>query len=678
MVSNTYDPSTATLKSVSHFGHLDQTFAYNADGTLYTKQDGNNYVTTYTNYKRGIPQNISYPNGTAESAVVNNIGLITSFTNAAGSVFGYGYDALGRLTSITYPSADTVAWSPTTVTFSKASTAYNDLAAGHWQQEIVTGTGHTVYHYDGFWRPVYTDRWDANNSAGTRRIVKYQYDFNGNTTFESYPQRSAASTTTGVASTFDALSRPLTVSSDSELGTLTSSYSYNSGFQSSHTDNRSHHTAYGYQAFDQPVTDAITSIQSEENVNVNISRDVFGKALSITRTDGTKTETKNYVYDGYQRLCKTIEPETKATIQDYDGANNVQWRAPGQNLLSTTSCDTSSVPAASKITYGYNAVNQLTSTTYGDNSPSISINYTGDGLPYTVSSNGAVWTYTYNKRRLNERESLVYGSATYNIDRQYDANGSVSQLTYPVDGLKVTYAPNALGEPTQVGTYATGITRYPNGAVATFTYGNGIAHSTTQNARGLPGLVTDTNVIKDQYTYDENANVSGISDQLQSLSTRTMLYDGLDRLKTVSAPSMWGTASYTYDGLDNLTSTTITTGSSARTLNHNFDPTTNLLSSTTNGPAAFNFAYQYDARGNITTRGAQSYTFDLGNRMSAAPGRATYTYDGWGRRSTVVGTDGQTRVQVYSRVGQLLYTTAGTASPTKFIYLDNHVIAEVK
>jgi YD repeat-containing protein len=111
---------------------------------------------------------------------------------------------------------------------------------------------------------------------------------------------------------------------------------------------------------------------------------------------------------------------------------------------------------------------------------------------------------------------------------------------------------------------------------------------------------------------------------------------------------------------------------------HNIDYTTNRLASITNGPANFNFSYGYDAQGNITNRGAQTYQFDLANRMTAAPGRATYVYDGLGRRVSVVGTDGVNRIQVYSQAGQLLYVAPSGGSGTKYIYLHNHQIAEVK
>lgn len=417
-----------------------------------------------------------------------------------------------------------------------------------------------------------------------------------------------------------------------------------------------------------------------ENVLLTIARDIFDKPTSITRSGGNKSATRSYVYDLNERLCKTIEPETGATVQDYDAANNVLWRATGLSLPAS-SCDTASVPSAKKMTFTYDAMNRLKATTFGDASPGISRTYTADGLPGTIVSSGSTWTNTYNKRRLNEKESLNYGGALYDIVRRYDANGSLAQLTYP-DRTTVAYNPNALGEPRQVGSYAGSIKYHPSGAIASFRYGNGIMHSMTQNIRGLPFQLADTGAISDTYTYDANANVGGIADALATnLTSRTMTYDNLDRLKSVSAPKLWGSAGYGYDALDNLTSTTITGGGTARTLLHTINPATNRIDSTSGGPAAYNFSYTYDSQGNIIQRGTQGFVFDQGNRMKSATGKATYGYDGLGHRFTVVGTDGVNRVQVYSQEGQLLYvrnTSLPLATGTKYIYLHRHQIAEVK
>jgi hypothetical protein len=119
-------------------------------------------------------------------------------------------------------------------------------------------------------------------------------------------------------------------------------------------------------------------------------------------------------------------------------------------------------------------------------------------------------------------------------------------------------------------------------------------------------------------------------------------------------------------------------GANARTLTHNINTTSNRLTSITGGPAAFNFSYYYDVQGNITKRGTQTYTFDQSNRLTAAASRATYAYDGLGHRVSTVGTNGVNTIQIYTQDGKLLYSGPPGSSGTKYIYLNNHVIAEVK
>ncbi len=540
-------------------------------------------------------------------------------------------------------------------------------------------------YYDALLRPAYVERWDNSDVNATLRTTKMVHDSAGRLSFESYPRRTYGQIGPGIFYAYDALGRQNAKAAKSEVGEADgyawTRTSYESGFRTVVRDPRQNVTTYSYQAFDEPVQDSIAGIVAPEGVTVTIARDVFGKPTSITRGNSAKSVTRHYVYDGAQRLCKTIEPESGATVQDYDGADNVAWRASGLALPLTTSCDTASVPAASKITYQYDARNRSTGSTYGDSSPAVAVTLTPDGLLNTVSSNGAVWTNTYSKRRLLERESLAYGGATYNISRAYDANGSLKQLTYP-DNTQVPYNPNALGEPRQVGAYANAVLYHPNGGIASFNYGStttGIKHSTTQNERGLPLRSTDLGGVRDdQYGYDASGNVTSIDDLLPSnVSRRSMTYDGLDRLKTATAPNMWGSATYGYDVLDNLISTTITGGISARNTSHNFNAVTNRLTSITNGPPGFNVTYAYDSRGNVTQRNSQVFEYDLADRMKRAVGRATYTYDGFKRRVSVVGTDGVTRVQVYAQDGKLLYVAPSGGTPTKYVYMRNHVLAEV-
>jgi YD repeat-containing protein len=685
MVENRYNPATGDLDSVWRFGRREWSMTYHPDGNVKTLTDGRNNTTTLTDYKRGIARRVNYADGNWERAEVDDLGLARSISRLIGSngetaTTALDYDVMGRLARITHPAGDVVNWNPVTIELNQIWEQEYDLQPGHWRQIVQAGSGIDVTYLDALWRPVFTDRWDQADRAATGRFVMHRYDFAGRQTFESFPKRSYGEVSDGVHQEYDALGRPTVRSTTSELGMLYDGNSYSAGFRKTYTDAGGNSTTYSYQAFDEPSEEAVSAISYPEGVSATIARDVFGKPAAVTRSGGGKSLTRSYVYDEHERLCKTVEPETKATILDYDGANNVLWGATGLALTAPNTCDRTSVPGSARVVYGYDNRNRLTSTTFGDGSPGIKRTYTPDGLPESLTSAGAEWRYAYNKRRLNRDETLTYAGLRYHIGRDYDANGSLARLTYP-DDTTVSYSPNALGEPSQVGKFAQRISYHPNGAVQGFVYGNGIVHTMVENVRGLPQWSIDDSVLRDNYGYDRNANVVSIVDGQEGYH-RAMEYDLLDRLTHVNMPSLWGDAWYSYDAFDNLASTRLTVGGTARATTHMFDPSTNLLSTVANSAGSkYNYGFRYDARGNVVQRGSQAFRFDLGNRMTSATGKATYAYDGQGRRFSIIGNDGVNRIQVYSQEGQLLYASSTSQSPrtgTKYIYLHKHLVAEVK
>ncbi|MBL8300457.1 MAG: ParB N-terminal domain-containing protein [Rhodanobacteraceae bacterium] len=707
MRSNSYDPVTATLSSTREFGQPATTFTYHPDGTVWTQADGANQTTTFTNYRRGIAQNIALPDNNAQSAIVNDEGEITSVTNAAGYTTQYRYDLGGRLARIIHPSGDTPAWNDTTLTFVPITNTEYGIAANHWKQTVSTGNARTETYYDALWRPVLSRSYDTASLAGTQRMVLRRFDAQGRETFASYPKANIGSITDpvdGTTTQYDALGRITDVRAASELGTLTTSIRYRDGFQTEVSNPRRYVTTTTFQVFDEPSEAAPVTIQAPLGITTTIARDVFGKPTAITRSglyNGVmNSATRSFVYDANQRLCKTIEPERGATVQDYDAANNRWWSASGQNLPSTAACDRGSVAASQKTVFGYDTLNRLKTTTFGDGSPPIDRTYTPDGLLETISADNSTWTTVYNRRRLMRSETLRLGTTDYPLSYTYTPNGHVASLSYP-DGVAVAYAPNALGEATQVGNYASGITRHANGALANLSYGNGIAHTTQQNTRGLPSRSTDAGVLDDGYTYDENANVAVITDHLNGDFTRTMIYDGRDRLTSATNTARWdGAHTFVYDPLDNLRrSTTQKYGD----WTHEYNAVTQRLDRIAfTGPGGASIiTYGYDTRGRANARStsgdAQTFTVDQADRVTGVTGvqSASYSYDGHGHRTRIT-KSGITTVQVYSQAGQLMYQSspasngifrsgfqtsdtpysASTGGNKRYVYLGRHLIAE--
>lgn len=683
MSQTDYDATTALPLKTYSFGKLQQSFTYNADGTMATTKDGRGNTTTLSNWYRGLPRKVTYPATTdqptpvSESATVDDNGWIKSLTDENGYTINYDHDAVGRLKLIDYPDGDTVAWLSTTQSFMPSAVSYYGLPVGAWYRIVETGKNRKVLFYDAFWRPVVEDTYDNTSDAtraATRSIVVKRYDTGGRLVFQSYPVRSLTSFTDtslkGTYTEYDSLDRVTAVKQDSEIGVLTTRTEYLGNLQTRVTNARGKQVLTGFQAFDEPAYSAPVWIQAPEGVNTTIVRDAFGKPLSIRRHDATNAVslTRSYVYDVNQQLCKTVEPETGSVVMHYDAAGNLDWSTSGQNLPSTTTCDTDSVPVADIVTRSYDTRNRLKTLVFPDDRGNTTTTYAPDGAVTSLlvdngGGTGLVTTdYSYNKLRLLTRERLRVGTYDWALGYTYNTNGHLDSLTYP-DGLAVGLAPNALGQPKQMGSYATGVSYYPNGGMAQFSYGNGIVHTMTQNVRQLPERSLDaagtTKFLDDSYDFDQNANVAAISDGLTgNRGNRTMTYDGLDRLTKVVSPAFGaGTeqaAHYSYDVLDNLTG--IVVGGPKPRIHWYCYDTKGRLTNIKSGDCATGSTVTglgYDVRGNLSNKSGQLFEFDYGNRLrKATTAQEIYEYDGQGRR---VRASHATRGAIYS-----MYDQSGT------------------
>jgi RHS repeat-associated protein len=409
------------------------------------------------------------------------------------------------------------------------------------------------------------------------------------------------------------------------------------------------------------------------------------KTVSVTvNAPAAVSAIRSYVYDTAQRLCKVIEPESGATVMDYDAAGNLVWSATGQALPSTASCDRNLVPVAARTNRTYDVLNRLKVVDVPASTNDPTYEYYDDGGLKKLTNGGAVWDYTYNRRSMPVTETLTVDGLVRTLTHAYSAEGIESTLTYP-DGMAVPFTPNARGQATRAGVYATNVTYHPNGGMAGFTTNacsgtDCVVHSMTPNVRGLPLRSLDkragaTAIIDDTYVYDENGNVASITDGSGNGRTRNgMVYDGLDRLRATNAPNLsWLSATTTYDALDNIRSNKV----GSRTWTYNYDATTNRLVSLLKPTST---AIGYDANGNITSPGTAAYTFDAANRMLAATGKESYAYDGHGRRVKMVrNSDLKASYPFYSLDGKLITENdhrLGTASTIDYVYLNGSLIGK--
>ena len=688
------------------FGKLQQTYSYDNTsavgtgqlGTLKTVTDGNNNVTTFGSWKRGIPQSIGYADGTSQSALVDDRGWITWVEDENDSRTCYTYDAMGRLASTTYTSesaantCDTSKWTATNYTWEYRNVAEHGLPAGHWLRRNHTGNHRRNTFYDVLWRPVLEHYYDGANTEASIQTRAWAYDADGRVTFASYPVNALVAGTTGTWTEYDALGRVTSVSQDSELGALTTLTQYQGDAAGAYVRTVSPKgvvTVTRHQAFDQPSYDTPVLIDQGQNlaerVGIDITRDVFGKPLSIRKRNaaGTVAVTRSYTYNANQELCRTVEPETGATLMGYDGAGNLAWSAAG--LPATTACEAtgaSTAVAARRVDRTHDARNRVRTLSFPDGLGNTTNTYTADGqLASTVVDNGGgnvvTSTYGYHRRGLPASERMQWGSIDWSVGYGYSALGHLASQSYP-NGQVVAFAPNALGQPTQAGPYALGVQYHPNGGMKQFTYGNGIVHTMTQNARQLPARSTDSgggNPLDLAYAYDAHANVAGITDHVNGRQTRALTYDGLDRLTQATGPS-FGTATYAYNVLDNLTTLKVTAGNHVRDHSYHYDASNRLTSVTNNVGGATMVGLAYDAQGNLANKNGQVFNFDLGNRLRGVNGVASYVYDGHGRRVRDYTT--ASKYSLYSQSGQLVFDNdLRQAKATQYVYLNGSLVARV-
>jgi|GEM_PF-665899 len=409
-----------------------------------------------------------------------------------------------------------------------------------------------------------------------------------------------------------------------------------------------------------PITDAMVIAHGGKTIFVHGISPVGGPNHLIGQSGhfripggGPDSVSRRYVYDTHRRLCKVVEPESGATVMDYDAAGNIVWSAAGLNLPDPAQCNRAEAWASGRVVLReYDGRSRLRTMSFPDRNGDQDWQYTPDGLPreiITYNDGGAssvVNTYTYNARRLLTGESVQQNGPngwTFSLVNGHDANGNLARITLP-DGERLDLAPNALGQATQAisqhAIYATAASYYPNGALRQFRYGNGLTHGMQQNERQLPARVTNQGVFDFSFRYDENGNTTNIDDlnQLHGIysGSRDMRYDALDRL-TYAHLHWLQIDEFSYDVLDNIRAHMHFNGVTAVTKGYWYDHRNQLTNIRDAGTGATIAGLAYDAQGNLENKNGQVYSFDFGNRLRSAAGKERYGYDGHGRRVSATG-----------------------------------------
>ena len=360
---------------------------------------------------------------------------------------------------------------------------------------------------------------------------------------------------------------------------------------------------------------AATRVQAQSGPPTTISYDAVGNPTSVTSPSGrirtsqydalgrlynqgwsnvggsTAYGSTGYGFNGQDALTSVVDPNGRSTVYSRDGFGQTKTLSSPDtsgtgysydedgNLLSRTSA----AGQVESYTYGpMHRVYTKTVTQGNGGSTTYTFGYGGPGsgveagLLTSVVAAGQSMAFTHESHGRLTSMTQTVGSQSFTVAYSY-SNGKLSSMTYP-SGRVLTFSRDAAGRIASITASSgggstsvvsnVGYTAF--GALAGWNYGNGASMSRV---------------------YDLNGRMSSVT---VPTGTRQYFYDNEDRITGINDPLL-GSATYTYDGMDRLTSASTALGS---------------------------WSYQYDANGNRTSGGAagRSYTFTADGQTSSVPG----------------------------------------------------------
>jgi RHS repeat-associated protein len=569
----------------------------------------------------------------------------------------YGWNASNQMASITDARGPTSTFLQNTYDGSSRLLTQTIGSGALWQFAYTSSGGGTE-----------TDVTDPNsnkrnvtfNSAGYMLTDKHAFG----TPIEqdwTYTYGTTAPTANLVASLLDPYGRQTNWTNDASGNVLsvtrtaggtnaTAAYTYSPAYNqlASVTDPNSNQTLLNRGALDTltSIVDPLlhtTSFTYNPNGQVSSAKDALNNSY-------------NFAYDTGD-LISVTDPLSQATVFYED--------AIGRRIRGTN-------PAGNQTRWVLDAVNGVLTATDG-NQNTTTIAYTPIGQIQSVTdAQGHAISYTYGLKALpTGRIDAVGASSSAN----WDAIGNLLNTT-DRNGHFTSYTHDALNR-------ITGAT-YADSSTTSWTYTAAPPNTTITITDSLGGTITRTydgfnRLISEAtpprgtvtYTYDLAGRRTAMS--ATGANTVTYAYDAANRLTGLTqgtknitlgydnanrrtAATLPGgvTAAYSYDNDSNLTGITYGNGSSTiGTLTYSYDPAnrvsgvggtlyqTNLHNAITasynnaNRITALNgTAFAWDANGNVTSDGTNSYGWNARNQLTAVGSTAAYAYDALGRRIT--------------------------------------------
>jgi RHS repeat-associated protein len=570
------------------------------DGRISYVADTNDNKVTAGYESPGKLISLTHTNGEFITFAYNSFGLISTASDSSGRVVHYAYDSTGSyLKSVTSADGKVTLYTYQTVGMPQSMHALLSIERG----------GTTRYFtYDS------RGRLDSTYLSGNQELVDFGYDNAGLVTVDEDPL------VPGVVSLFFNENGQIGKTVD-ELGKL-SILEYNPDLRLAKVLAPTGES----QSFTWCSCGSMTSVTNELGQKTVFSYEYidgsfFKRMTSLTDARGNTTR---YQYDSKGNLLETIYPNGSIerlgnyTVEGIPGtftnrrgqALSYQYNSAGQ-VVQQTFAD------GSIITFEYDARGNLTKTTDGSEVTVYAYNYAvdGDRLKRVTYPNGRFLDYTYDSFG---RRIAMLDQDGYATKYEYDSAGRLYRLRDQSDILLITYLYDNAGRLSRIDK--------GNGTFTTYEYDAAGQILSLKNWKDVSTLNS-----KYDYTYDSRG-------RRISMSTLdgdwTYGYDGTGQL--ISAIFVPGSGStiptqdlqYIYDSVGNRIKTIL-----------NDIETVYVTNNLNQYISVGGVAYSYDADGNLTFDGVNTYVYDQQSRLirvTGPEGIIEYEYDPLGIRTARV------------------------------------------
>lgn len=612
-------------------------------GNIHRLTDAAGNKTTFSHYTKGIPQTEVRPDNVVVSRQVDAIGAIKSVT-IAGRTTHYRHTPVGALSGISFPKIDS---QPITVDYFFApNTARMVIKRGNLTQ---------TNYYDLLGREV-----KRVYDGGDGKIITYQQDYDSK---GRLAKQTFANSNDGIRYEYDMFDR-LTKTCDTR-GCV--SHRYNVDREVT-TDANGHQTTHHYNRYGSGLSAELVQINSPEGVNTTIVRNANGDITSVIQ-NGIQRD-MSYFTDKGLGVRSINDPERGLLSYERDTAGRVTKESVGHYQKHYTY---DSMNRIHKIVLG--ADEESSKTFYYDSWGNLRKAYR------EKSMSNSTWTYQYDTNNNMTAATLNISALTFNSYYTVDEMDNTISITYP-SLRKVTYTRDSLGRINLIrlndSVIAKEVDYHANGVLKQFTLGNGSSYATDLNRQqAIEQIRIDGgNVVQLDYRYDAVGNIERITDSVTPNNSKSLQYDGLDRLIKADA-NAWGIIDYVYDNIGNLKQKIISGGSDVDglTWNYRYDDDNRLIG--IDGSVYSQFSY--DDGGNIIHDGRHSYFYDDNQQLLGVnDGERYYYYDANDNRVMVDKWLEVKEFQFYNR-GQLLgeYDYAGKAI-REYLYLGDMTIAQIE